>query len=616
MANQQKQPFESTLQDLVYSLDAGAGLKFLRVLLFCFMTLVIIVIYTGSQFRGFDSEAAMDSAQLGRNLAEMNRYVTRTVRPMTIAQVSANTFDGDARIGFHPELIRPPGYPAILAGAFKFFDLIGVDLFPTSEQFRGMRIYPAEQWVIIPINHAFAILTGLMLYLTGRLLFSHRIGLLGVLSYFLSAMVWRDSIHGSGIPVLTFFVISAFYFMVLSMNFRRERRPGWQWMLLFLVSVLFSAGAFLTHYAALSVLPGIALFVLIMGTRAQRSGHLAFFYLVFVLLAVSPWLLRNYQVSGSPLGMAPHLALAETAAYPDDTLARTLNPEFNLISGIQAVRTKLSKNFNDIYVNNLTSLGGGLLMAFFMVTFFYRFVRVHVHKLRWGVGLSMLLYFIGAGCFSGDNMRLFHMFWPFVILYGLAFFSILLDRLDITVNLYKTGLTGMVVGLTALPLVVGVFFEPPPRTVYPPYYVPFVMRVSELLKPTEIICTDMPWATSWYGRRVSILMPRELDDYYEINDYRKYISGLYITTLTKDRPLVSGLLSGTEKTWFPVTMGQLPKDFPLRHGFQLNEQDQLFLTDSVRWGAGDVQRRGASDEAAAAAGAVEGAEPAAEPAAQ
>ncbi len=32
MAKDNKQPFESTLQDLVYSLDAGTGLKIIRTL--------------------------------------------------------------------------------------------------------------------------------------------------------------------------------------------------------------------------------------------------------------------------------------------------------------------------------------------------------------------------------------------------------------------------------------------------------------------------------------------------------------------------------------------------------------------------------------------------------
>jgi hypothetical protein len=590
MAKQQQQPFESTLQDLVYSVDAGLGLKIIRTTLFCLFITGLIIIFTAREFRGFNSEAAMDYGQLGRNLAQSHRYVTQCVRPVSIATVSAHTFDGNARIDRHPELIKPPLYPAILAASFKFYDLIGVDLFPDSKAFQGIRIYPAEQWVIIPIHHLFTVLSGLLLYLLGRKLFSHKIGMLSVLTYFLSEMVWKDSIRGTGLPILIFFVLGATYFALLTMIHRRERKPLWNWMALFCIFILFSAAAFLTHYAALAVIPGLALFIWMMGSRTQRGGHLAFFYISLTFLAVSPWLLRNYQLSGSPLGLAPHTALIDSAKYPGDSLMRTLKPTFNLMSDYNIAKAKWAKNFNELYENGFTSMGGGLLITFFMVTFFYRFVRVHVHNLRWGVGLSMILFFFGAGFFGKEALGLYHIFWPFVILYGLAFFSILLDRLDLNIQLYKLGLTGLVVGLTALPLLVTIFLSPAPGLPYPPYYAPFIMRVSELLKPAEVMCTDMPWATAWYGKRTSILMPQTLDDYYEINDYRKYISGLYITTLSKDKPFISQLVEGPEKTWFPVMMGRLPPDFPLRQGFALNKQDQLFLTDSVRWGADQVQK--------------------------
>ncbi|MFA6172487.1 MAG: glycosyltransferase family 39 protein [Kiritimatiellales bacterium] len=590
MAKQQQQPFESTLQDLVYSVDAGLGLKIIRTTLFCLFILGLIIIFTARQFRGFDTEAAMDYAQLGRNLAQSHRYVTQCIRPVSIAQVSAHSFDGDARIDRHPELTKPPLYPAILAANFKFFNLVGIDLFPISTAFQGIRIYPAEQWVIVPLHHFFTVLSGLLLYLLGRKMFSHKIGLLSVLTYFLSEMVWMDSIHGTGIPILMFFVLGATYFALLAMINRRERKSLWNWMAFFCLSIIFSAAAFLTNYAALAVIPGLTLFIWMMGSRTQRGGHLAFFYAALIFLIVSPWLLRNYQLSGSPLGLAPHTALIDSAKYPGDSLMRTLKPNFNLMPDIRVAKEKWAKNFNTLYENGFTSMGGGLLIAFFMVTFFYRFVRVPVHNLRWGIGLSMVLFFIGAGFFGSETLRLYHIFWPFVILYGLAFFSILLDRLDLSIQLYKMGLTALVIGMTALPLLVTIFLSSSPGLPYPPYYAPFVMRVSELLKPNEVICTDMPWATAWYGKRISILLPKTLDDYYEINDYRKYISGLYITTLTKDRPFVSSLLEGSEKTWLPITMGRLPPNFPLKQGFALNKQDQLFLTDTVRWGADQVQK--------------------------
>lgn len=596
MAKQNQQPFESTLQDLVYSVDAGLGLKIIRTTLFCLFVVGMVIIFTARQFRGFDTEAAMDYAQIGRNLAQSNRYITQTVRPLSIAAVSAKSFDGDARIMAHPDVFRPPLYPALLAAHFKFFDLVGVDLFPDSEAFQGVRIYPAEQWVIIPIHHLFTGLSGLLLYLLGRKLFSHKIGMLGVTTYFLSEMVWKDSLQGTAIPLTVFFVLAASYFSLIAMIHRRERKPRWNWMTFFALSIGCSTAGFLTNYAAAVIVPGLALFIWMMGSKTQRGGHLAFFYLTLTFLLASPWFVRNMQVCGMPLGLAPYAALIDSAKYPGDSLMRTLNPAFNLMADFRAAKAGWAVHFNELYQTGFTSLGGGILIAFFMVTFFYRFVRVHVHNLRWGIGLSIVLFFAGAGFFGKEALPLYHLFWPFVILYGLAFFSILLDRLDLDIQLYKMGLTGLVVGLTALPLLVTIFLSPTPGLPYPPYYVPFVMRVSELLKPNEVMCTDMPWATAWYGKRVSILMPKTLDDYYELNDYRKYISGLYITTLTKDKPFVSSFAEGSEKTWFPVMMGRLPPDFPLRHGFGLNKQDQLFLTDSVRWSADQVQQQGGGSE--------------------
>jgi hypothetical protein len=99
------------------------------------------------------------------------------------------------------------------------------------------------------------------------------------------------------------------------------------------------------------------------------------------------------------------------------------------------------------------------------------------------------------------------------------------------------------------------------------------------------MCTDMPWATAWYGNRVSVLLPKDLDDFYEINDYKQYISGIYITALTKNRPFAKDLLTGSEKPWLPLMSGRPPVDFPLKQAISLNarSQDQVFISDRDRW---------------------------------
>ena len=103
------------------------------------------------------------------------------------------------------------------------------------------------------------------------------------------------------------------------------------------------------------------------------------------------------------------------------------------------------------------------------------------------------------------------------------------------------------------------------------------------MTPEELICTDMPWATAWYGGRDSLLVPATIDDFYEINDYNKRVSGLYLTTITRDKPYVSSLVAGAERTWFPILEGRIPSDFPLTQGFPIGNMDQIFLTDRARW---------------------------------
>ena len=61
--------FDSSLQDVVYSLDVGVGLKILRALLYFLLVLITLLIYQATQFHGLNSNEAMDLAQLGKNFS-------------------------------------------------------------------------------------------------------------------------------------------------------------------------------------------------------------------------------------------------------------------------------------------------------------------------------------------------------------------------------------------------------------------------------------------------------------------------------------------------------------------------------------------------------------------
>ena len=113
--------FESTLHDIVYSIDTGTGLKIIRVSLYVLLLLVLIMVYTATQFRGLKTEEAMDYAQLGRNMSFENGMTTKCVRPLTMWKMASRNPNENPQIVGHPDLMHPPAYPAVLAAGFKVF---------------------------------------------------------------------------------------------------------------------------------------------------------------------------------------------------------------------------------------------------------------------------------------------------------------------------------------------------------------------------------------------------------------------------------------------------------------------------------------------------------------
>lgn len=580
--------FESTLHDIVYSIDTGTGLKIIRVSLYVLVLLVVVMIYTATQFRGLKSEEAMDYCQLGRNFSVQQGLVTKTVRPLTMWKMQQRNPGENPQIGGHPDLYHPPAYPLMLSLGFQAFQLVGVDPFAMPEDARGVAM-PAEQWIVLPLNHLFALLTGWLLFSMGKRLFSREIGFIGMTIYYLSNLVWQDSISGLNLSMAIFFSVASFQMMIVSMLNKRDGKKRVKWLIPFFVSVICSVIAFYTRYITIAIVPGVMLFAWMMCDRFRGGTRYVFLFGLLYMLMVSPWLVRNYQVCGNPVGMVGYAALSDTTTFPENSLERDYNPEVSLSRAASVLKGKWVTNYAGEHNTVIQGMGGGILMALFLTTFFYHFVRPQVNYLRWGLGLSLFLMIIIAGFFSESSIRMLHLFWPFVILYGLGFFYILIDRLDLGVRLYDIGLKLLVVLISAAPLFL-TLLPPHANHPYPPYHAPIISKVAVMLNEREVMCTDMPWATAWYGDRVSILLPKDLDQFYEINDYKQYISGMYFTPIMKNKPLARQLIDGPDQSWLPVMSGSTPPDFPLKHGVKLNRgNDQFFLSDRNRWSSAGAQ---------------------------
>lgn len=559
-----------SVQDVVYNLDVGMGLQILRILLYIGIVLVLMLLYTASQFKGLKSESAMDSAQIARNIAYGRGYTTRNISPMSMKFVQSVSPDRNPRIQNHPELIKPPVYPALLSAFFR----VGRG---AVQPYEGRGTYPPEQYFIIPVNNILMLITGFLVFLLGRRLFDRRLGFLAMTTFYLSNVVWASSISGTSLPLVMFLAVAGFYATLLTVDFRESGAPFWRWFLPFLFACGFAVLAFLTRYGAIFLLPAFALYIGV-NFSSRRWTWIAVFIGLF-LLGIAPWIARNLMVCGKPLGLAPYMLLNGSG----NAFLANYEPSFSMGQFFRrSVFRNWMENITSFYNADIRQIGSGFLGAFFVTSFFYSFVRKDVRNLRWAVALGIMVLVVIAGFYGKETIELLKIFLPFVIIYGLAFFFLLLERLQLQFRVLEIGLISFVIAMSALPLV---FKLLPPRAgvPYPPYYPPFISYVTSLMEPGELLTTDMPWATAWYGDQKSLHLPEDIDDFYAINDYTYNISGLYFTTLTRDKPYIRTLKTGPYKSWFPVLEGRIPEDFPLTAGFPMNNLDQLFLTDYKRW---------------------------------
>ena len=571
-------PYQSRLQDVVYNVDSGMGLRVIKMLIYLLFIVTLTLVYQVARFKGLNDAEAMDYAQLARNIQTTGHFTTRYIRPASIRYLQENGVADARMMEEHPDIVHPPLYPALVAAAFAVVN-------PSFEVPTTPDVFKPEQWVIVPFGHVCTWLTGWLVFLIAKRLFERRVAVLGVTLYFLSDAVWKMSISGLGIPLATALACAGIYLVLVAVE-RFGAGQTVSWALPMAGSVVCCALAFLTRYGAAALVPGLALYIA--WSLKERRWKIAVLFVLGFLVCISPWLVRNKMVSGGFLGLAPSLALNRDDPEIEYSFERSLHPDLKKDKVLSDLRVKWTQNMARFYDQNLRTIGDGFLTCLFLTAFFYRFARDPTHRLRWALALSLGLLMLVAAFFGQSTARLLYLFWPMVILYGSAFFFILLDRLQLRVPLYRYAVIAAMVLLHTAPLLFAVV---PPRVglrlPYPPYYPPYISHICHMLTRDELLCTDIPWAAAWYGDRNALLLPRTIDEFYEIHDKTKLVSGIYFTTVTRNQPYIRTLVTGEYKSWFPIQEGRIPGDFPLTQGFGLPVNapypDQLFLTDRPRW---------------------------------
>jgi hypothetical protein len=597
------------LQEAIHKLEVAGGLRYVKVGLALLAVAIVTCWYDLRSFKNMATQEAMDSAQLARNISQGKGYTTFFIRPFSMYLLRKHN---EARIasldethradlsqikGPHPDIANPPVYPVLLAGLLKLghFDYT----ISTTKAFWSVGghfwRYPADFFISV-LNQFLFFAVIVLVFLLARRLFDAPVAWVAAGVLFGTELFWRFSVSGLSTMLLLLLFTGLLWCLFLFDESVREQRGGIVRLLLFaaLAGALVALGG-LTRYGFAFVIIPVLLFLLLFG-GSQRFVFAACALVVFACV-FSPWVVRNLHVSGTPFGTAGYALYENTANFPGHSLERSLEPDFQR-SAMVPITQKLLAGVRQIITDELPRLTGNWLGAFFLVGLMVGLAHPGASRLRYFVLLCLPIFILvqalGRTQLSEDSPainseNLLVLLAPLVLLFGVSFFFLLLNQIFLPLRELRYVILGLFCAIGCLPLI---FTFLPPKgvpVVYPPYHPQAIQTWSAWLKENETSMSDVPWAAAWYGQHQSIWLTQTLQpEFFNINDYQKQISLLYLTRVTTDRRFASQWLTGPEQTWGLfmldcIMRNQVPSFFPLRKTQSGWLPDQMVLSDWERW---------------------------------
>jgi len=571
-------PIYERVQDWIFKLDVGVGLGPFRLGMFCLTVLLVILLYTGTQFYGLHDAEVMDAAQLARNLARGQGYVTENIRPLEIWYLNSIGHPAfSPKTNVQPELWSPPMYPMVLSMVFHVLP-------PDFTVVNGAWTLAADRVIMM---------TGWMLYLVGMVLmyalardmFDHRVATMSAFMYLFCNPLLESAISGLAWGLMSDCFLLTAYAVFKAEKWQAEGRSV-RWVFGALaVSALAVALGTLTQYAFASVLVPLLIYVAVSFPKRWRA-KCGLCVAVF-LVVLAPWVLRNWRASQTLFGLS-RFELLEGVSEGAEAEIKVGQVQRMFGGGLPELRfrgqaRRALVNARQLYEVGLKDVGSNYLVVFFLVGLLHRFRQEEVFRLRRFVFWSLLVA-IGWMSVAGPPKRNFlTVFEPLVIVYGVAFFYVMFERLQFKTRLTRTAFIGVFAVFNSLPFV---FMLLPPGTTapYPPYRADLTTLLGKAFTPDEVMVSDIPWAVAWYADRTAIWAPFQEADYYAINDNVKVVSGIYLTQETLAGMNVLEMVTGYERFW--AQMFDLahfpPKNFPLQFARPWTPDGQQVLITNKR----------------------------------
>ena len=603
-------PLLDIIQTLIHKLETGAGPRFFRITALLLVVVTLALRYDVHAYRNLATQEGMDAAQLARNISEGKGYTTLFLRPLSLYLVQKHNESGppvaltNANLDFariktaHPDLANPPVYPVLLAGLMKILPFhYAVELKKPfwSENGRFSRYQP--DFLITLFNQILLVAVVVLTFFIARKLFDSGVAWLSAILTIGCELLWRFSVSGLSTLLLLVIFLGLTWCVLKIEELAREAQPRLKQLLVLAVmaGLLTGVGA-LTRYAfGWTMIPLIVFLILFSGQRKVLHALAALGAFAIVL---TPWIIRNFAVSGTPFGTAGFAAAEATMLFQQFQLERAVHPDFGHLLWLTPYLHKLTGNGQHILTNDLIRFGGNWATLLFWAGLLLTFRSVAVRRMRYFLLLCLGTFFVvqalGQTQLSAESPEvnsenLLVLLAPLAFIYGVGIFLTLLEQINLPVLQLRYPIIAGFVVLSCLPMIFVMF---PPKTspvAYPPYHPPDIQQTAGWMQESELTMSDVPWAVAWYGHRQCVwLTLNPQDDFNAINFWMKPVGSLYLTPETMDSRFISDWGKASDKSWGGfilqvVTQSQIPPGFPLRIAPKGFLPERLYLTDRERW---------------------------------
>jgi hypothetical protein len=559
----------------------------------------IIVAFDIKINKGFSDSQSMDNAQLARQIARHQGFVTYVIRPYALAQVAAYTarkgqselfpdaIYGGGRPKAIPDTYNSPGFPVLLAG---FYRLLKTNFDEPTATMSTNHFFTGDRWVPI-LNQFFILLTGGLMFIMALRLFDDRVAWMSAVVLLFSDFVWQYTLLATPISLLMLLMTLLLFgfvevYRIGETPLEEGEKPalGWGWL-----AVPFLAGLF--GVMCLLCLPLLVLTIPLIVWLLLMPRTNLFFLPIFggiVALLVAPWFYHWYRACGNPLGSTLTWGLLGQGGYQDNEIFCSLTiPGWDTLFG--ASGGKEFTGFVHYFNHGWSLLGSNPLVLLFAASLLHEFRRRRVQAFRWlVVTLAFVTIFMtnlaDAKPDPVSSWNLVIILMPAMIMLGAAFFFVLLDRMVTQLRLLTASLiVGMLV-LSIAPVWVSIATSGAGYYNYPPYLPPYLSYITRLAPADDWVTSDMPWATAWYGDHPSLWLPDKIADFSSIYDTYSESDFVLVTPVTLSRPTMT-LTSGELKEWGPLLLsGNIPDAFPLHHIVKLPAGGPEYTVLSNRFG--------------------------------